>query len=821
MRPWGRRDAAADPTVWARHEERAGAVVGWLLDLVSSDGVTYQEMRATRDRIDRLFTEAPEIAGSGLMLLVRATASNTLPMAMATHLNDLTRQPWTVDREDALLAARTVVDAPDAWEVAWALKAVEVMLRRAAGDQALDDAEAATLRQLIDSVERRVHLAASDRNGVRTKLMRLLPPTPAGEVDTSAIAPADAWSAAVLPDLVTSDHSDQVTSVLRHLTAASGSKPSQRWLTTATELVSDGTVTDVVRLLVEGLVSADGIARPSYFGGDVSVVLDEKNADVARAAVWATVPISQPWVVPTLQRLAHRGIHQNAHTGWLASDKVPNAAILALGRISTPGAVAALQRLSDGTTNNGFRKRIAAALGVAAEASGLSPSQLVERTVPDGGLDEDGTVTVTVGGVSARASVDQRLTVAVAWQTSVGWTSRKPNDLPADAVSAVRRSVKELRDLLGTERRRVEGLLATDRTWDLEEWRRYYLDHLVTGRVACRLIWIFDDGSGPVSGMPVDEDTVRTLGGDAALPRTGSVRLWHPATTSTDEVSAWRSLLLEAEVVQPFKQAFREVYLLTPAERETQTYSNRFAAHVLRYQQAYALFKERAWPANYLGPYDGGYNGRARHDFPDAGLTVMFEHFQVDPEAGATRPDLCSTDRVWFCRTGDRSKEAVPLEDVPPLVFSEAMRDVDLFVGVTSIALDPTWADRGGDPHYGYWLATSFGELSAVAEVRRDVLATLLPKLAIADRVELADRYVRVHGTKATYKVHLGSANIQVEPDDRYLCIVPARTGRTTHVMLPFEGDAVLAVVLSKVLMLASDDKITDPSIVQQIERRT
>jgi hypothetical protein len=27
------------------------------------------------------------------------------------------------------------------------------------------------------------------------------------------------------------------------------------------------------------------------------------------------------------------------------------------------------------------------------------------------------------------------------------------------------------------------------------------------------------------------------------------------------------------------------------------------------------------------------------------------------------------------------------------------MRDVDLFVAVTSIALDPQWADRGDDPH--------------------------------------------------------------------------------------------------------------------------
>lgn len=149
------------------------------------------------------------------------------------------------------------------------------------------------------------------------------------------------------------------------------------------------------------------------------------------------------------------------------------------------------------------------------------------------------------------------------------------------------------------------------------------------------------------------------------------------------------------------------------------------------------------------------------------------------------------------------------------------MRDVDLFVGVTSIALDPPWADRGADPHYDYWLAASFGELTATAQICRDVLAALLPKLKVADQVELGDRFVRVRGTKATYRIHLGSANILIEPDDRYLCIVPASNSRAKRLMLPFEGDEVLTVVLSKVLMLAADDKITDPAILRQIDHRT
>jgi len=38
--------------------------------------------------------------------------------------------------------------------------------------------------------------------------------------------------------------------------------------------------------------------------------------------------------------------------------------------------------------------------------------------------------------------------------------------------------------------------------------------------------------------------------------------------------------------------------------------------------------------------------------------------------------------------------------------------------------------------------------------------------------------------------------------------------------MLPFEGDEILSVILSKIVMLAADDKITDETILHQIRRR-
>lgn len=144
-----------------------------------------------------------------------------------------------------------------------------------------------------------------------------------------------------------------------------------------------------------------------------------------------------------------------------------------------------------------------------------------------------------------------------------------------------------------------------------------------------------------------------------------------------------------------------------------------------------------------------------------------------------------------------------------PLILSEALRDADLAVGVASTGLDP---HGSGD----YWQSYGFGDLTESAQVRRDALARLLPRLAVADRYALEERFLRVRGDLRTYRIHLGSGNILMEPNDAYLCIVPRGTG--DQVFLPFEEDGgMLSIIISKAFLLAADTAINDPSITRQI----
>ena len=173
-------------------------------------------------------------------------------------------------------------------------------------------------------------------------------------------------------------------------------------------------------------------------------------------------------------------------------------------------------------------------------------------------------------------------------------------------------------------------------------------------------------------------------------------------------------------------------------------------------------------------------------------------------------------------RTMEEFQRALPqpvrLEDVPPVVFSEVMRDCDLFVGVCSIGADPAWnRDHPDDPHLEYWRAFAYGELSTASENRKAIVAALLPKLSIRDRCHLEGRYLVVCGDLHEYRIHLGSGSIIIEPGSRYLCIVQGPGDTAERLALPFEGDRLLAGILSKAFLLVDDTKIKDETIRRQL----
>lgn len=667
---------------------------------------------------------------------------------------------------------------------------------------------------------------------------------------------ADEWGDQVRPllDGMEAEERERWLLTLRECAGASGSAPSAKWQAKAKVAREPLGMKAFAQLATEWIGAFRKTANkpPAYdehshqFLNNGSV-LDERNADLLRGLIWLCADVEDERLAATLGDAAIAGYRKITGHGP-RSAKVAGACVYALKHAPRLSGAASLERARLNVKQPQYMKGIERALDEMAAQSGISREGLEELTTPTFDL-EDGRLRETFGAFTAELVVDG-VDVRLRW-LDVNGKPRKsePAEVKRDFKDEVR-ALKRLRDdlarMLAAQRDRLERLPLAERSWTLPEWRRRYVDHPLIAGLSRRLVWRFTVDGRVIDGAWLDGALVNAEDKPLALPDTALVSTWHPVFARPEETLAWRTWLLRHQVTQPFKQAHREVYLLTDAERATRVYSNRFAGHILKQHQFNALCAARGWRNSLRLMVDDSYppatielprwNLRAEYWIEGAGDT-----YEVDTNATGTYLRV-ATDQVRFYpidaggniahaggggyhppRWGGLRHEPVPLEEIPPLVFSEVMRDVDLFVGVASVGADPTWQDGGPDGRYvDYWRSYSFGELSATAETRKQTLEWLLPRLTIVDRCLIDGRFLRVRGDLRSYKIHLGSGNILMEPNDQYLCIVPSRGGGDAAqegLYLPFEGDAVLSIILSKAFLLAEDTKITDQTITRQIGR--
>ncbi|MFK7936423.1 MAG: DUF5724 domain-containing protein [Saprospiraceae bacterium] len=242
----------------------------------------------------------------------------------------------------------------------------------------------------------------------------------------------------------------------------------------------------------------------------------------------------------------------------------------------------------------------------------------------------------------------------------------------------------------------------------------------------------------------------------------------------------------EQKRIQPFKQIFRELYLPTADELAVGNISRRYDGHQVQPQKTVALLKTRGWTAD----YDEGLRKVYHRENLVVRLYAMADWFTpADVEA----PTL---ETVSFSRRD--SYQNLPFTDISPLIFSEVMRDVDLVVSV---------AHAGGvDPEASH----------STIEMRR-VMVEETSRLLGFSNLTLKDRHVLIKGELGDYSIHLGSGTVHKMPGG-YLSILPVHSQHRGRLFLPFaDDDPKTAEVLSKVLLLAEDGKIKDPTVLGQI----
>ncbi|MEU6340472.1 DUF4132 domain-containing protein [Streptomyces sp. NPDC046977] len=405
-----------------------------------------------------------------------------------------------------------------------------------------------------------------------------------------------------------------------------------------------------------------------------------------------------------------------------------------------------------------------------------------ERAVPAYGLSGPGRGVWRLGGASAELVV-RGGKVAVAWRDAAGRAARGiPSCVrreQAGELGRLRAAVRDIEQALAAQAAQLERAFLRRRPWDHDDWRERYLDHPLVGTLARRLLWTVDG-----IACAHTDGALRTLTG-APVGGGGAVELWHPLGRDDAEVAAWRDRLERHGITQPFPQVYREVRGDRP-----------LTGHPVREDPLHVRAAALGWR-----PAHGGARTALTRDLPQWGVRAELPTGVVRYAGGRA------------VTLGEPRFHPLGSATVPPLVAGEVLRDIGLFVeaaGIGNAAAPP------GGPDRALWAFCAFGELGPDATARRDVLARLLPRLALGGRCRTEDRFLHVRGVRHTYRIHLGSAQVLL-PGDRHLPVAPATAQGTQPSWLPHEGDRMLSAVLGKAALLARDDRITDPTIVRQL----
>lgn len=290
-----------------------------------------------------------------------------------------------------------------------------------------------------------------------------------------------------------------------------------------------------------------------------------------------------------------------------------------------------------------------------------------------------------------------------------------------------------------------------------------------------RLGFLTGDGLLDASGtlLPVKPDEKIFIAHPFNLYQSGH---WHE----------YQKLLFEKQMKQPFKQVFRELYVKLEEELEKDK-SMLFSGNQIQPQKTVGALRSRRWVAD----YDDGLQKIYYKENIVARIYAMADWFSPSDAEAPTLEYVVFADR----KTGKQ----LLIKDIPDIIYSEVMRDVDLAVSV---------AHAGGvDPETSH----------STIEMRRAIVECNL-SLFKTKNVRLDGNHAIIDGKLGQYTVHLGSGVVH-QIGNAMLFVVPVHSQHRGRIFLPFvDDDPKTAEIMSKILLFAEDTKIKDPNILRQIQ---
>lgn len=272
------------------------------------------------------------------------------------------------------------------------------------------------------------------------------------------------------------------------------------------------------------------------------------------------------------------------------------------------------------------------------------------------------------------------------------------------------------------------------------------------------------------------------------LKKNDSLKIAHPLDLyKSGQWEFYQQTLFKNQIKQPFKQVFRELYIKTDDENG-QLKSLRYAGHQIQPKKTVAVLKGRRWIADYE-------NGLQKVYYKQNIIAKIYAMADWFSPADIEAPTL-----EWVEFSDRKTFKPISIDEVPDIIFSEVMRDVDLAVSVAHVG--------GVDPEASH----------STIEMRK-AIATFNAQLFNLQNISLTDNHIFITGDLGSYTIHLGSGVIHQKAGSQ-IAVLPVHGQHKGRIFLPFvDDDPKTAEITSKMLLFSEDNKIKDPFILKQIKQ--
>ncbi|SFR80608.1 DUF4132 domain-containing protein [Anaeromicropila populeti] len=313
----------------------------------------------------------------------------------------------------------------------------------------------------------------------------------------------------------------------------------------------------------------------------------------------------------------------------------------------------------------------------------------------------------------------------------------------------------------------------------------------VAAPIIRNLVYVTVGKEDVVLGFPSKSGLVDYAGNEQPVTKKEKIRVAHPFDLYQagywTEYQKYFFESSEGDLVrkQPFKQVFRELYVKMPEEQKNRS-SQMFAGNQIQPHKTVACLRGRRWIAD----YEEGLQKVYYKDDIVARIYAMADWFSPS--------DIEAPTLEWVDFSHRKTFQSLTIEEVPDIVYSEVMRDVDLAISV---------AHAGGvDPETSH----------STIEMRSVIVGFNLPMFGIKN-VTLEGSHAIIKGTRAEYSIHLGSGVIH-KIGGPQINVLPVHSQSRGKLFLPFiDEDPKTAEIMSKIVLFAKDEKIKNPFILNQL----